>query len=83
MLKDVFNLKQSIGAIGGKPGKALYLLGVDGEEFPYLDPHYVQPSSNRKNMDSLINTYFCDSYRTVKFDSLDPSIGLGFFLSGP
>jgi len=81
MLAGVMNLKQSIGLIGGKPGKALYLVGMDGDEFSYLDPHYVQPSANRKNVESLLPTYFCDSYRTVKYDSLDPSVGLGFYIA--
>jgi cysteine protease ATG4 len=82
MLNEVISMKQSIGLIGGKPGKALYLVGMDGDEYIYLDPHYVQPSSNRKNMESLMGTYFCDSYRTIKYESLDPSIGLGFYING-
>jgi hypothetical protein len=32
-------------------------------------------------MESLMQTYFCDSYRTVKFESLDPSVGFGFYIS--
>lgn len=74
-------LRQSVGVIGGKPGKALYLVGMDGDEYSYLDPHYVQPSANRRNIDNLLPTYFCDSYRTIKYDSLDPSIGLGFYIA--
>lgn len=31
------------GMIGGKPGKALYFLGLhNNDSFIYLDPHYVQ-----------------------------------------
>lgn len=31
------------GVIGGRPGKALYLIGVHGDNsYVYLDPHYVQ-----------------------------------------
>lgn len=82
MLTAVMGLKQSLGIIGGKPGKALYLVGMDGDEFSYLDPHFVQPSSNRKNMEILLPTYFCDSYRTIKYEQLDPSVGLGFYISG-
>jgi cysteine protease ATG4 len=82
MFNEIIGLKQSIGLIGGKPGKALYLIGMDGNEYIYLDPHYVQPSSNRKNMESLMRTYFCDSYRTIKYESLDPSVGLGFYIGG-
>ncbi len=81
MFSDLLCIPSSIGVIGGKPGKALYIVGKDGDEFVYLDPHFVQPSTNRKNVDSLMETYFCDSYRTVKYESLDPSVGFCYYLS--
>lgn len=51
---DLLEFKQSIGIIGGKPNKALYFIGREGlDKLIYLDPHYVQESTSRKNMDSL------------------------------
>ncbi len=38
------------GIIGGRPGKALYLIGTHGEHsFIYLDPHYVQNAEKDTN----------------------------------
>lgn len=50
MLLDILKIPQFNGMIGGKPSKALYFVGADGEDLIYLDPHYVQSSSNRKNL---------------------------------
>ena len=39
----MMKIKAFSGVIGGRPGKALYLIGTHGEEsYIYLDPHYVQ-----------------------------------------
>lgn len=51
VVMDLLELPQSVGIIGGKPNKALYFVGKDSlDRLIYLDPHYVQESSTRKNM---------------------------------
>lgn len=30
-----------MGAMGGKPGQALYFVGLQGDELIFLDPHFV------------------------------------------
>lgn len=47
----------------------------------YLDPHYVQESVTRRNLDSLQSTFFCDSYRTIAYSNIDPSLGFGFLIN--
>jgi hypothetical protein len=39
----MMKLRSFAGIIGGRPGKALYLLGLHADgSYIYLDPHYVQ-----------------------------------------
>jgi cysteine protease ATG4 len=69
------------GMIGGKPDKALYFLGRKNENYIYLDPHLVQVGVNKNNLNENRSTYFCNSFRMCKNTSIDPSIGIGYFLS--
>lgn len=41
-LKKTFQLKNSLGIIGGRPNHALYLIGFTDDEMIYLDPHSTQ-----------------------------------------
>ena len=43
VLTNLMRLESFSGVIGGRPGKALYLVGTKGDNsYIYLDPHYVQ-----------------------------------------
>jgi hypothetical protein len=78
----MMELKQFVGMIGGKPKKALFFLGHESKkELIYLDPHYVQESVTRKNLESVKDTFFCDSYRTIDYRSIDPSLGFSFLIN--
>ncbi len=70
----------SIGMIGGKPSSALYFVGLHRDNFLFLDPHYVQNSSNIDNIESLLDSYFCDNVKTMKTKNISPSLALGFYL---
>lgn len=37
------------GIVGGKPNKALFILGKKDNNYIYLDPHLVQPAVNASN----------------------------------
>jgi cysteine protease ATG4 len=39
---NLFNAPCCIGFVGGKPDKAFYFVGANGDKLIYLDPHYVQ-----------------------------------------
>lgn len=41
-LKKTFQLKNSLGIIGGRPNHALYLIGFTDDDMIYLDPHSTQ-----------------------------------------
>ena len=43
VLSELMALQYFSGVIGGRPGKALYLIGTHSQNsYIYLDPHYVQ-----------------------------------------
>ena len=80
MLYDMMRLPQFCGMLGGKPNKALYFVGTQGDELIYLDPHFVQDSTNRKNLGDQMPTYFCNSFRTIPYLDIDPSLGVAMYI---
>lgn len=68
------------GIIGGKPDKALFIVGKIENRFIYLDPHLVQPAVNAENFEKNKQTYFCSNFRACKSSSIDPSMGITFYL---
>ena len=67
------------GMIGGRPKKALYFLGTyNRQHYIYLDPHYVQQAT--ADTSNSQHTYFCGSFRVCKASSIDPSIGLCYYI---
>lgn len=91
-LKKTFQLKNSLGIIGGRPNHALYLIGYTGDDIIYLDPHITQQyvdldadplealdeelSTKKIPVDS---TYHCGSPEKMALDKLDPSLALCFY----
>ena len=49
VIDDLLGSKFSVGMIGGRPGKAYYIVGNVQDEFIYLDPHLVQVFFLRAN----------------------------------
>jgi len=79
VLGEMMKFKQFKGVIGGKPGKALYFLGLHNESsFIYLDPHYVQTANG--DIHQIKQSYFCGSFRTCKAKNIDPSVGISYYL---
>jgi hypothetical protein len=67
------------GVIGGRPGKALYLIGVHADgSYIYLDPHYVQEAQLK--VEDIKDTYSCLSFRACRPKSIDPSFGMCYYL---
>lgn len=89
-LKKTFQLKNSLGIIGGRPNHALYLLGYVNNEVIYLDPHYTQQYidleqnlSDRANEEAklkpLDGSFHCTNPEKMAIDRLDPSLALCFY----
>ncbi len=41
-LKELFDFPQLIGVMGGRTSEALFFVGYQGDNFVFLDPHFVQ-----------------------------------------
>lgn len=79
VLSDMMKMQSFSGVIGGRPGKALYLIGVHGDNsYIYLDPHYVQEA--QQNIEEIKDSYSCGSFRVCKDKSIDPSFGICYYL---
>lgn len=82
VVMKMLELKQFVGMIGGKPKKALFFVGhEERQELIYLDPHYVQECVTRRNLEAMLHTFSCDSYRTINYTNIDPSLGFGFLIN--
>jgi cysteine protease ATG4 len=46
MIKDLLDIRFSVGIMGGISGKAFYIVGYQDNSFIVFDPHYVQVSEN-------------------------------------
>lgn len=68
------------GILGGKPKKALFILGKISDRYLYLDPHVVHTAVNEGNFETEKQNYFCRKVRSCKNTSIDPSIGMSFYL---
>ncbi|KAI0981189.1 hypothetical protein GJ496_007454 [Pomphorhynchus laevis] len=76
ILREYFKSPQFVGFIGGRPRRALYLIGCADEQLLYLDPHNVQCYVSHPAFDD--STYHTNVLRWLHFENLDPSLALGF-----
>lgn len=81
LLWETFTFPQSLGIMGGKPGASTYIVGVQDDKAFYLDPHEVQQVVDIKtdNLDADTSSYHCSTVRSMDFDSIDPSLAIGFY----
>jgi cysteine protease ATG4 len=83
-LLNLLSLKQSVGFIGGKPGKSFYFIGYRGTNLIYLDPHNIQ---NKITIDDCfpkvkdLLSYHCLKPNEININKIDPSLSIGFFIN--
>ncbi|KAJ3210515.1 Cysteine protease atg4b [Clydaea vesicula] len=83
-VKACFEIPHCVGVAGGRPNSSLFFLGYKGEELIFLDPHFVRPSINIKELSNYkledFETYHCEKPKFTSLKTLDPSLVLGFFV---
>ncbi|KAH7286071.1 hypothetical protein KP509_33G057200 [Ceratopteris richardii] len=80
-LFETFTFPQSLGILGGKPGASTYLVGVQGDQVLYMDPHHTQQTCiiSPDNPKADTSTYHCSNLKRMPLRTIDPSLALGFY----
>ena len=76
MLQSVLSLMRLsafAGILGGRPGKAHYIIGTTDKNFVYLDPHYVKEKQSTDEFFSL-NMF------SMGHEKVDTSMGICFYV---
>ena len=85
VIREFFRCKINVGILGGRPGEAYYLVGLQDGYLIFLDPHNTQESIRPD--EGLIRqhhmTYHENSAKKKHFSKLDPCLSFGFLLRKP
>jgi cysteine protease ATG4 len=76
-IKRIFNCKEFLGFIGGKPRAASYFFGYVDDEFLFLDPHYNQTSVKDLEKEGIYS-YMDKTIYKLPMTSLQTALTLGF-----
>ncbi|OLY85442.1 Cysteine protease ATG4A [Smittium mucronatum] len=81
-IKRLFKIPNSVGFVGGSPGKSFYFIGSHGDSLLYLDPHFSKPyiplneyklKANKNNKSSDPES-FNEDYEDVISQSESPEL---------
>lgn len=75
-IKQLLQHKLSVGFIGGKKNKSLYLISIQDDKIEYLDPHLVKPAFLSLEDDDQSNIL----KGFIEFTNLNPSMLLCFLI---
>ncbi|KAL7276267.1 Cysteine protease atg4 [Rhizina undulata] len=84
-LKACLQVPQSVGIAGGRPSSSHYFVGVQGDNFFYLDPHQCRQSLPYRDNSSKYTSEEVDSchsrrLRRLHLREMDPSMLLAFLI---
>ncbi|KAI9743285.1 MAG: Cysteine protease atg4 [Claussenomyces sp. TS43310] len=84
-LAATLKMPQSIGIAGGRPSASHYFLGVQGDNFFYLDPHYTKSALPLRAdvddyTDAEVSSCHTRRLRLVNVQQMDPSMLIGFLI---
>jgi cysteine protease ATG4 len=81
LVTGALELKQSVGIIGGLPGKSFHIVAHQGgQELFYLDPHEVRGPAPSPSETFLTDEYHTRIVMTMSPANLDPSMIFGFLV---
>ena len=84
-LKASLQQSHSIGIAGGRPSSAHHFVGVQGDNFFYMDPHQTRPALPlREDLDeyseSEIDSCHTRRLRRISIEDMDPSMLIAFLI---
>lgn len=82
VIRYFFACKVNVGILGGRPGEAYYLIGLQDEFLIFLDPHNTQEAvpSDQDSIKKMHTSYHESNAKKIHFSKLDPSLGFAFLL---
>ena len=85
VIRNFFNCKINAGILGGRPGEAYYLIGLQDGYLIFLDPHNTQEAVKPDTDEIKLHhtTYHENAAKKIHFTKLDPSLGFAFLLRKP
>jgi hypothetical protein len=81
VIEMFFKLKINVGILGGRPGEAYYLIGLQEGYLIFLDPHTIQEAVDPSEIRQQHTTYHESSAKKIHFTKLDPALGFTFLLT--
>ncbi|KAL9594325.1 MAG: hypothetical protein Q9219_007098 [cf. Caloplaca sp. 3 TL-2023] len=84
-LRASLQLPQSVGIAGGRPSSSHYFVGVQGDQFFFLDPHQSRAALPRRGdimeyRQEEIDSCHTRRLRRLPIQDMDPSMLIGFLI---
>ena len=80
-IKLAFEIPHCVGIMGGRPNKALYFVGHEGDNLIFLDPHFVSDAILAKDYDNFdIESYTWNQAKKLPMQNLDPCLAFGYYI---
>ncbi|KAI4165054.1 MAG: hypothetical protein LQ342_001331 [Letrouitia transgressa] len=84
-LKSSLQLPQSIGIAGGRPSSSLYFVGIQDDNFFYLDPHQTRQClpwhvNAGEYSEEEVSSCHSRRLRRLSIDDMDPSMLIAFLI---
>ena len=79
-IKELFNLKECIGIIGGKTRQAYYFIGYNDSEnsLIYLDPHVTKEDDKSINYNNILSKHIIKPIYSLKLSKMSTGFTIGF-----
>ena len=79
-IKELFNLKECIGIIGGKTRLAYYFIGYNDEDdsLLYLDPHVTKEADKIINIVNILDKHVNKEVHLLKMSKMSTAFTIGF-----
>ena len=82
LIRSFFMQNLNVGILGGRPGEAYYLVGIQDDYLIFLDPHNTQEAipGDINQIRQKHMSYHESTAKKIHYSKLDPSLGFAFLI---